>query len=162
GVRLARVPFNRGSVPEWTANAKWMLGLPADRDVPVVNYEGNFITWRLDVLRKLTAHLSAAHRGRHWIRVFARPWNVSEYMTYGVFAENVLGLEYAGHFPDDSRFVHQLWGADTVATAAQFERELIALRPEQVAVMVYSKGNVPVDTYRGAVRKWWNDTLPPA
>lgn len=155
-VRLARVPFNRGSVPEWVRNAKWTLGLAPDRDVPLVNYEGNFITWRLDVLAKLTAHLRQAHGGRHWIRSFTRPWNVSEYMTYGVFAEHVLGLDAAGHYADDSPFVHQAWG-DGLSTTADFQQCLDKLLPAHVAVMVYSKGNVPVSRYRDAVRRWWDE-----
>lgn len=107
-LRLHRVPcsMNEGRPLRWHARAAELLG--ESRDYFGSDYVGQLITWRRSNLVALHAHIESV-TGRPWHTVFARSLDISEYILYGSFAEHVLGLETAGHFPEATDLCHCCW-----------------------------------------------------
>jgi hypothetical protein len=126
----------------WCGNAAKLLGLPAPT-LPGRDYINNLVSWRRANVRALVRHIER-QSGRDWVSAVATQRQFSEYMIYGYFAEEVLGLEAAGHRPDSLELCKVYWGGDTaeLATLRSFEEVLEA---GQVAVGVQSFIGQPVE-----------------
>lgn len=150
-VALSCVAFTDPQHTRWLQNAAAMVGVPGDKHD--INYVGNFVSWRRDVARALVNHLGGI-RNRHWIREFASHWQVSEYMVYGTFVEQVIGMDTAGHFPAAMPLIHLSWGYD-LAKVAGVEDFFGALAPNHVAIMIHSKDGIGPEQYRPHVQRLW-------
>lgn len=112
-LRLHRKPGegDQGVHLKWHHASAHLLGLEP-------RYFGNdyvapLATWRRSSLVALKAHIEA-HTGKTWQAAVGRQLTVSEYTLYGVFVEQVLGLQDAGHFACAEDLCHCLWfGEDT-------------------------------------------------
>ena len=121
--------------------ARRLLGLTDER-MPNAGYVGQVIPWRRDVLQSLQRHLDRGW-ARSWPERIARCWTFSEYTLYGVYVENVLGDDAAGHYPEDTPRVLECWEA-----REQSVDDLIAMRDERLtrqhlAVVVSAKSRTP-------------------
>lgn len=114
------------------------------------DYVAALTTWRRSNLLALKQHIEQ-HTGRPWHNAVGRQLTVSEYTLYGVFVEQVLGLENAGHFACAADLCHCLWfGEDTDS----FLSELDYQHPPQ-AVLVQSNIGLEqsaIDALVGQVR----------
>lgn len=145
-VRLYRKPGNikqgmAGHVA-WCEGAARILGLPAP-GFPSDDYINNLVSWRRENVVAMMARIEK-QTGRDWVSAVAGQRQFSEYMIYGYYAERVLGLEQAGHWPDALELCKVYWGgdADGIASLRSFEEVLGA---GQVAVGVQSFIGQPVE-----------------
>lgn len=148
-VRLYRKPGNikqgmAGHVA-WCEGAARILGLPAP-GFPSDDYINNLVSWRRENVVAMMARIEK-RTGRDWVSAVAGQRQFSEYMIYGYYAERVLGLEQAGHWPDALELCKVYWGgdADGIASLRSFEEVLGA---GQVAVGVQSFIGQPVEQLR--------------
>lgn len=149
GVRLYRKPdgITKGKVEHeaWCAHASAILGLPAPT-FPSADYINNMVSWRRDNVRALMAHIEKV-TGRDWVRAVASRRAFSEYMIYGYFVEQVLGLGPAGHWSDARELCKVYWGGEAGAIDGLRSFEEV-LEPWQVAVGVQSFIGEPIEKIR--------------
>lgn len=157
-VRLQRVGFHDREHERWIRVAARLLGATEPIDVDR-NYIGNLITWTrpnvLGMIERIRSHTGSSHIG-----AIARAIHFSEYMTYGVHVDDIVGLEASGHFHDDSPNLHLCWDYD-LTTPDGLDQFLSATGPEHLGVMIHSKYGIPVATYADKLRALW-DGLPVA
>lgn len=122
----------------WCLTARELLGIPTDAP-PQWDYIGNLITWRAGNLRRLQSRI-AEIQGEAWPRALARRRTLSEYMLYGIFCEELLGLEASGHRAEPSRLTYSVWTADTMPAEPGL---LGPLEDEQIAIHLQS--TLPID-----------------
>ncbi|MGF1459177.1 MAG: DUF6492 family protein [Leptolyngbyaceae cyanobacterium] len=127
----------------WRDNSLKLLGITGEK-APRAGYVGQIVPWRRNVLESIHQHLDRGW-GRSWQERLGRCLTLSEYTLYGVYVENVLGFEAAGHCPDDTK-----WALESWAATEQSLDDLQALRDEQlkqhhIALMVSAKGHTPAE-----------------
>jgi hypothetical protein len=150
-IALNRVSFTNPQHTCWLRNARAILGVAGSSDG--INYIGNLISWRVSTAQALVSHLGKI-RHRHWIREFASRWQVSEYMVYGTFVEQVLGMEASGHFPAEMPLIHLSWGHD-LTTDSGLGAFFNVLEPRHVALMIHSKNGVTPARYLSYLEQFW-------
>lgn len=151
-VRLNRVDYTSDQHARWLRVAADLLGTdPAA--APDVNFVASLVMWRRENLQRLHRHLEE-RSGRPWLKAVAARQTFSEYMIYGLFVEQVLGFEAAGHVPLDTPVLHLSWGHDLTRPAG-VDRYLGALSPDQIGLMIHSKNAVPLELYAEKVRALW-------
>lgn len=151
-VRLNRVDYQSAQHARWLKVAARLLGVD-ERKIPAVNFVASLVTWRRSTLQKLHEHL-ATQSGRSWLRTVAAEPVFSEYMIYGLFAEQVLGFDAAGHVPADDPVLHLSWNYD-LTTPEGTDAFLEGLGDEHIGIMVHSKDAIPLDVYADKVRRVW-------
>ncbi len=148
-IALLRVEQNPGPLwSTWREMAFSLLGLH-DRSGPVIDYIGNMITWQRKHVLALRNRIEDIH-GRPWIEAAARCATLSEYMLYGTFIEHVVGLEESGHLIDNRPAIKASWGTK-LNDAEALRRFLADMEPGIVGIMIHSRDNVPVASYRDQV-----------
>ena len=136
----------------WIRVAAKLLGVRQALDIQH-NYIGNLITWTrpnvLGMIDRIRQEASASH-----IRAIARAIHFSEYMTYGVYVDYVVGLEKSGHFHDNSANLHLCWDYDLTSPDG-LDRFFREIEPKHFGIMIHSKDGVPIESYRGHVQALW-------
>ena len=147
GVRLFRRPghANMPTHQRWHRSSARLLGLE-ERDYFGSDFIGNMITWRRDTLLAMQQRIEEV-TGKHWVRAVAGELHLSEYILYGIFAEHVMGIQKAGHEPQDFDLCHCSWdyeinGPDDIDTF--FNRDL---DPHIRAVLVQSNLGLTTEIY---------------
>lgn len=130
----------------WCENAAALLGIGAP-SYPGPDYINNMVSWRSDHVRGLLAHVERLSR-RDWVSAIARDRQFSEYMLYGYYVEQVLGLEAAGHWPDARELCKVYWFPEDVTGLDLLKSFEEVLEPWQVAVGVQSFIGQPLDRVR--------------
>lgn len=160
-LRLNRVDYTSNDHHKWHRNARELLQIsdpPSDGD-PMVrekkdwNYVASLVTWRRENVIKMQQHIERCTR-KNWLRSVVDYWDLSEYMIYGNFVENVLGLEAAGHYASDTPILHLSWGYE-FESEPDVDRFLDGLMPEHIGIMIHSKDAIPVDLYRSKIEELW-------
>ncbi|HUO53226.1 MAG TPA: DUF6492 family protein [Rhodoblastus sp.] len=130
----------------WHETASRLLGLAPD---PFHNgdYIDSLVLWRRSTARRLIARLEEIG-GRDWRKILAATPHFSEYVLYGVFADNVLGLDAAGHWPDPHSLCHSLW-TEQLQSKQEEQAFIKALSPDHVACLLQSTLRLSPDE-RGA------------
>lgn len=152
----APVPLFREQGPALVSdmNTAWhqvsaeRLGIPAPQRADI-NYVGALVTWRRDALVGLHRRLEEVS-GRSWVESVVRLRRLSEYTLYGVYVEQVLGIQAAGHAADSWIPTLNHW-----APAPMDRRELTEwiarLGPDQYGVMVSAKSGTAVADLRATL-----------
>lgn len=130
----------------WCTHASTLLGLDAPA-FPSPDYINNLVSWRRDHVLALLDHVESVS-GRDWVSAIARDRQFSEYMIYGYFVERVLGLEAAGHWPDERELCKVYWFSEDVAGMEELTSFEEVLEPWQVAVGIQSFIGQPLDRIR--------------
>ncbi|MGO8737368.1 DUF6492 family protein [Rhodoblastus sp.] len=119
----------------WREGANRLLGLPPG-SIHTDDFINSLVVWRRSTVRRLIARLEQVG-GRDWRKILAATPNLSEYTLYGVFANAVLGLDAAGHWPDPRPLCHTFW--DERFESAEAERAFVeSVRPDQIACLLQS------------------------
>jgi Family of unknown function (DUF6492) len=146
-----RVPLFREEKPwyatdadtrAWHRHAGRLLGVPRPASPYRTGYVGPHVWWRRDVLLQLGRRLGGETPAAWAWRVALCP-TFSEYVTYGMFVEHVLGLEAAGHYAFDRELVWNHWVYSPLGDAdlARFRDEVPA---DRVMVHINGKSRTPV------------------
>jgi hypothetical protein len=134
---------------KWHRTAAELLGLP-HVNYPVPGYIGQIMTWRRDNLLQLYQHIENIS-GRNWIETVCSSWDLSEYVLYGVFVDQVL-RERSGHYSDSQRICHEYWSEETM-TDEQLKNFFAEIYPHDKAVMISAKAGISVQRYENLVNK---------
>jgi len=158
-VRLQRVGYHSPRHARWIGTAAGLLGVEKPLSVQH-NYVGNFITWtRPNILGMLER--IREHAGRPWSQAVARRIHFSEYMTYGVYVDYIVGLPASGHFHDDAANLHLCWDYDLQSDGG-VERFLSHYDPTtHFGVLIHSKDGIPVERYRRGIEAIWSKSSQP-
>jgi hypothetical protein len=130
----------------WCETAARLLDLPAPR-FPAADYINNLVSWRRDNVVAMMARIEAT-TGRDWVSAIAAHRQFSEYVIYGAFVEQGLGLDAAGHWPDAHELCKVYWFNEDVGELADLRSFEDVLEQGQVAVGVQSFIGQPLDRLR--------------
>lgn len=130
----------------WCEVAAGLLGLPAPA-FPSPDYINNLVSWRRDDVVAMMERIESLS-GRDWVSAIARHRQFSEYMIYGYFVEQGLGLDRAGHWADPQELCKVYWFPEDVSGIAGLRSFEEVLEPGQVAVGVQSFIGQPVARLR--------------
>jgi len=109
------------------------------------DYISQLNTWRRDALLQLLERIQQ-YTGKPWKQALCNKWDLSEYVLYGVFVDQVLGTSNAGHYLDSSEICNCSWHQNIDGQEA-LKRFINQTLPDQSAVLVQSNLNVNPDTY---------------
>lgn len=129
---------------EWHRVAARLLGLSAvaaSRE----NYVGNVICWRRDNVVSMLERMRGVARGP-WQVALAGEAAFSEYITYGVYVQRVLG-QSSGHWNDSQVRTQSYWGTAPL-TLAQIEELRAGLQPHHHSAMISGKSNTSIRDIR--------------
>ncbi|MFC4058789.1 DUF6492 family protein [Planomonospora corallina] len=73
----------------WHRVSRRLLGLPPAPPPPLPDYVGALLFWDPAIVVAMQDRISEV-TGRHWLDVFTSQLHISEFMLYGVFADEVL------------------------------------------------------------------------
>ncbi|MBF2063315.1 MAG: hypothetical protein IGS39_02610 [Calothrix sp. C42_A2020_038] len=152
-VRLFRIPENIApqapAGEKWNYNARCLLNLPPG-SLPVPGYIGQIMTWHRDHLKSLYRHIETVS-GRGWIETVCSNWNLSEYVLYGVFVEEV--LQASGHYYDSERICHEYWFAKPMSDE-ELQNFFNSILPQDIAIMISAKAEIAVQRYENLVKNF--------
>ncbi len=126
----------------WYEAARRLLGLPQD-DCYRPAYIHPMIAWRRRVVQGMIQRIEAT-TGRGWVGALARTPRFAEYNIYGLYAEQILGLEAAGLYAESRPLVHSSWRS-RLAGAAETSAFVDALEPEHVACNIQSTSGMTIE-----------------
>jgi hypothetical protein len=119
----------------WHRTAAKLLGLPP-RDYFGADFIGNAITWRRDACIEMRDRMANVS-GEHWFTAVTRQSRLSEYILYGIFAQEVLGIRDQRHFATNDELCLNSWDfMDDPGDRTQHLRE--RLRPNHIAINIQS------------------------
>lgn len=130
----------------WHRVARRLLGLDTVVRPPLHDYVSSFNVWDPSVVRRMQARISEV-TGRHWMDAVTAELQVSEFVLYGVYVDEVLGGRGPGGYLD-AAFCHNYWDT-TPLDRARAEVFAAAVPREVLAVMISAKSRTPRE-----VRQW--------
>lgn len=132
---------------EWHQTANRLLAVSGNTP-PVPGYVGQIVTWRRDNLIKMYEHIQNVS-GRGWIEAVSSSQNLSEYILYGVFVDQVL-QNSSGHYEDSQRICAEYWSNESMSDE-QLQKFFLEIEPQDIAVMISAKAGIPVDRYQNLI-----------
>jgi hypothetical protein len=135
----------------WHRTAERLLGL-RPRPLPLPDYIGGLVPWRREVAVSLLEELEA-RSGRDWMRTLARARDVSEYILYGRYVDDALGLS-PRQLSSSRSLCRCYWGTKPL-TNREFEDFIDDMSPEEVGVMVSAKAGMDPAEYGNVLERRW-------
>jgi hypothetical protein len=132
----------------WHQVARNLLGLPPGPPPPLTDYVGAMIFWDPVVVRAMQERISQV-TGRHWVDAFTSQLHISEFIVYGVFADEALGEERR---PPESPPACLNYYDRTPLTHETMAGFADHLRPDQTGIMISSHSGTPSDVRLATVR----------
>jgi hypothetical protein len=149
-VRLLCVP-NMGNTPKqhrWHRLSAKLLNIPP-KDYFGSGYIGNVVTWRRSIVLRLIDHLRKKHL--FWRLTILNRRTFSEYILYGVYVEQLLGME--GHYKEAEKGVKEYWAKKPLSEEGI--RTFFNKIHEEFAIMISAKALITADRYLALVRAQW-------
>ena len=135
----------------WHRSAERLLGLPP-RPLPLPDYITSLVPWKR---RNAVALLDFLEDRRgHWVRALANAWNISEYILYGRFVDEVLG-DGGGQFATATSLCHDYWTTEALSTS-EVDALLDAMGPDQVGVSITAKAGMSPESYQALLARRWD------
>ncbi len=134
----------------WHRVARTLLGLPPAGGGPLNDYVDAFNVWSPHVVRAMCARITHV-TGKAWETAFASQLHISEFILYGVFLDEVLGMSAAVHVTDRMPS-HNYWDATPLDLAKAYEF-VDQARETDVALMISAKSRTPLDVRRRALTR---------
>lgn len=132
----------------WHRVARELLGLPPAPEPPLPDYISPLNFWDPEIVRAMQRRIEEV-TGRDWMDAFNARLHISEFILYGVFVDEVLGVPRP---PSDVSICHNTWERtplDHDGALAFADR----LSPEAIAVMISAKSNTPQDVRLTAIHR---------
>jgi hypothetical protein len=144
-VRLIKKPGLADIEPhrKWHRSAGRLFGL-AEKSYYGADYIGHFVSWRRDTCLELRKFLEDKW-GKPWPRLLSREAQISEYILYGIYVDQVLGGDPRRHYMDDVELCLSSWYFDS--TKDLVSELLGALRDDHLAVNIQSNLHLPTEIY---------------
>jgi hypothetical protein len=128
----------------WNKAARKLLALP-DMEPPYPDYVSSFMVWERSTVLALHQRVQEA-TGRHWIDAVTAHVHFSEWTLYGMFVDEVVGAAST----TDSTRCHSYWES-TPLSLPEARAFVHGLASDDLAVMIHSKSNTPIEVRRAAV-----------
>jgi hypothetical protein len=131
----------------WHKVARKLLGVPGSVSPPAPDYVSPITVWDPTVVRSLMAHI-ADTTGRDWMDAVTCHLHFSEFVTYGVFVDHVLG----GMAPFERPLCHNYYERIPLsqADARAFADEMPS---NALGAMISSHSDTPHDVRRETFRR---------
>jgi hypothetical protein len=144
-VRFLRKPSFADIEPhrKWHRSAGRLLGL-AEKSYYGADYIGHFISWRSDTCVELRKFLEEKW-GTRWLRLLSREADISEYILYGIYVDQILDGDTCRHYMVDAELCLSSWYFDS--NKDLISQLIAALRNEHLAVNLQSNLGLPIETY---------------
>jgi hypothetical protein len=126
----------------WQQAAGKLLGLPPS-DYYGAEYIEPLVVWDRAVALGMINRIENISR-RNWMISLARTPHFSEYVLYGVYADQVLGLEAAKLYPDANPLCHSRWGGDPFINADDEAAFISAIKPQHLSCNIQSTIETPL------------------
>jgi hypothetical protein len=91
----------------WQKAARQLLGLAANPNYEA-EYIGACLVWKTSVLRDMIQQMEKGS-GSSWIKTLARSPHFAEYVLYGVYVDQIAGLEKTGLYTEDFSLCLTRW-----------------------------------------------------
>ncbi|WP_049570822.1 DUF6492 family protein [Nonomuraea sp. SBT364] len=131
----------------WHRAARELLGLPPAVTLPQPDYISSLAVWEPAVVRAMQERVAEA-TGRDWLAAFTSHLQVSEFIVYGVFVDEVLKASP----PVDTTICHNRWERtplDPAAAVAFADR----LDPRAIGMMISAKSRTPMAARLAAIQR---------
>jgi uncharacterized protein DUF6492 len=142
----------------WVETSHQLLGLPAAK-LPAEDFIGHIILWDQDTVRAMAARIETV-TGQEWIEALCRTREFSEYMLYGIFAQNAAGLP-TRHFPVGDTPCASYWDAPMLGRDDLTDL-LRSADKDAVAFSIASFSGTAVDAIRAALAEHERRLASPA
>lgn len=136
---------------KWHVSSAKLLGLSTIEPC-IPDYISQIVAWKKDSVRHMCDRIESIS-GRHWIDSIANAWHVSEYILYGFFVDRFLEQD-SPHFHDANFICHDYWYNKSLSIT-ELEQFIVKTSHEQVAIMISSKANIPVERYYPLLEKYF-------
>ncbi|WP_336209658.1 DUF6492 family protein [Nonomuraea sp. LPB2021202275-12-8] len=131
----------------WHRAARELLGLPGAAPLPLPDYISSLTCWDPVIVRAMQQRI-AETTGRDWLDAFASYLQVSEFIVYGVFVDEVLKMSP----PVDTSICHNRWDRtplDDAGAVAFADR----LGPRAIGMMISAKSRTPLAARLAAIQR---------
>ena len=136
----------------WYRRAGRLLGIPA-KDYYGFGFIGHLVPWVPEHVRGLARRIEAV-MGSDWRTVLLHEKTISEYVLYGVFVQEVVGLQRSRHVAESAKPVIEYWDKDELSDERLLEF-ISTLGDGQLAIHIQSKTRYSFELYARAVRGLW-------
>ena len=133
---------------KWHRNVTRLLDVQPD-SVPMADYVGNLISWNRHIVRDVCARIEAVS-GLPWHVAFTRGRLVSEYLTYGLYVDKVIGPQAAGVWIDERSWCHTFWGPEPLSAEAM-HAFVSELKDDDVAFSIAGYTGTSPEVCAGAI-----------
>ena len=145
-----------GGIVEGMGHIKWHHSVCRLLDVlpdtlPMDDYVGNVISWDRRIVLEVLARVEAV-TGVPWHVAFTRGRTVSEYLTYGLYVDKILGETKAGVWIDERSWCHTYWGPGPLSES-EFAAFVDAMPPDDVAFSIAGYTGTHPDVLRRATTR---------
>jgi Family of unknown function (DUF6492) len=131
----------------WHNVARRLLGVPGVASAPLPDYISPIRVWDPVLVRSMLARI-ARHTGRKWVDAVAGELHVSEFVLYGVYVDEVLGMRETV----DGDLCHNYYER-TPLTRADGSAFAERVPPGVLGVMISSHSGTPPDVRRETFRR---------
>jgi hypothetical protein len=136
----------------WYRGASRLLGI-AVKDYYGRGYIGQLVPWAPEEVRAMVRHIEAVS-GRDWRTLLLHQKTLSEYVLYGLFVEEVRGLEASRHVREPVKPVIEYWDVESISDERLLQF-LGTLTDEHVAIHIQSHASYSFDLYARTIRGLW-------
>ena len=150
-VRLQKTQYHSEDHSIWAKNAADLIGATTNNNHS--NYIGSFITWRREHILGMIKAIEEVNK-TSFVKAIASKIHFSEYMTYGAYIDQIVGIENSGHFYDNSPNIHMCYEHD-LSTNQGIDNFFSLITPDHFGVMVHSKNKIPINNYREHIYSIW-------
>ncbi|GAA2212669.1 DUF6492 family protein [Nonomuraea monospora] len=138
----------------WHRVARELLGLPVSAPLPLPDYVSSLACWDPAVVREMQRRITEA-TGRDWLSAFTSYLQVSEFIVYGVFVDEVLGAAP----PVNPAICHSRWDRTPLDPAGAIAFADL-LPPDAVGMMISAKSGTPMPARSAAIERCSQITGP--
>ncbi|MFI7701651.1 DUF6492 family protein [Nonomuraea sp. NPDC049480] len=131
----------------WHRVARELLGVPGPAPLPLPDYVSSLTCWDPAIVRAMQRRITEV-TGRDWLAAFTSYLQVSEFIVYGVFVEDVLGASP----PVNNAICHSRWDRvplDQPGAVAFADR----LPAAAVGMMISAKSRTPMSARLAAIQR---------
>lgn len=134
----------------WHKIARQLLGLAAAPAPPLPDYVSALNLWSPTTVRAMQARVTEV-TGRQWLDAFTSQLQISEFMLYGVFVDELVAGD-GTPWPGETAICHNYWETIPLTTVAALAFA-DALPPEAVGMMISAKSHTAQDVRRAAIAR---------
>jgi hypothetical protein len=134
----------------WHEVARRLLGLPAAPGLPLPDYVSSLNIWSPPVVRAMQRRVSEV-TGRDWMDVVTSQLQISEFILYGVYLDEIVAEPGAG-WPGDTTICHNYWDITPLDLAGGLAFA-DKLGEAAVGMMISAKSHTAAEVREAAIRR---------